>query len=157
MTSILLFWAALIRSTRAAGGASEQGQVFGLLDAGRGLVAAGVASVVVWLYSSFLPVDVASASLQERTEGLRWVIWSYTGLTALAGLLVWFLIPEQSGEGRSARDAFSPARIRKVLSLPSVWLIAVVVICAYCGFKAIDNYAVFVVDAYGMTDGRGPS
>ena len=155
VTSILLFWAALIRSTRAAGGASEQGQVFGLLDAGRGLVAAGVASVVVWLYSSFLPVDVASASLQERTEGLRWVIWSYTGLTALAGLLVWFLIPEQSGEGRSARDAFSPARIRKVLSLPSVWLIAVVVICAYCGFKAIDNYAVFVVDAYGMTDVEG--
>ena len=37
VTSILLFWAALIRSTRAAGGASEQGQVFGLLDAGRGL------------------------------------------------------------------------------------------------------------------------
>ena len=151
VTSILLFWAALIRSTRAAGGTSEQGQVFGLLDAGRGLVAAGVASVVVWLYSSFLPVDVASATLQERTEGLRWVIWSYTGLTAFAGLLVWFLIPEQSGEGRSASDAFSPARIRKVLSLPSVWLIAVVVICAYCGFKAIDNYAVFVVDAYGMT------
>ena len=53
VTSILLFWAALIRSTRAAGGASEQGRVFGLLDAGRGLVAAGVASVVVWLYSSF--------------------------------------------------------------------------------------------------------
>ena len=95
--------------------------------------------------------------LAKRTEGLRWVIWSYTGLTALAGLLVWFLIPEQSGEGRSARDAFSPARIRKVLSLPSVWLIAVVVICAYCGFKAIDNYAVFVVDAYGMTDVEGPS
>ena len=92
VTSILLFWAALIRSTRAAGGASEQGQVFGLLDAGRGLVAAGVASVVVGLYSSFLPLDVASASLSERTEGLRWVIWSYTGLTALAGLLVWFLI-----------------------------------------------------------------
>ena len=67
VTSILLFWAALIRSTRAAGGASEQGQVFGLLDAGRGLVAAGVASVVVWLYSSFLAGGCRSGDLARAT------------------------------------------------------------------------------------------
>ena len=155
VTSILLFWAALIRSTRAAGGASEQGQVFGLLDAGRGLVAAGVASGVVWLYSSLLPVDAAAATVAERTLGLQWVIWSYTGLTVFAGLLVWFFIPEEEGEGRSSSDAFNPARIRQVLAMPTVWLIALIVICAYCGFKAIDNYAVFVVDAYGMTDVEG--
>ncbi|MEC8050137.1 MAG: MFS transporter [Myxococcota bacterium] len=155
VTSILLFWAALIRSTRAAGGASEQGQVFGLLDAGRGLVAAGVASGVVWLYSSLLPVDAAAATVAERTLGLQWVIWSYTGLTVFAGLLVWFFIPEEEGEGRSSSDAFNPARIRQVLAMPTVWLIALIVICAYCGFKAIDNYAVFVVDAYGMSDVEG--
>ena len=155
VTSILLFWAALIRSTRALGGASKQGQVFGLLDGGRGLVAALVASGVVALYSSSLPVEVATATLAERTEGLRWVIWSYTGLTFAAGLLVWFFIPEETGEGASASDAFSPARVRQVLSMPTVWLIALIVVCAYCGFKAIDNYAVFVVDAYGMTDVEG--
>ena len=155
ITSILLFWAALIRSTRALGGASKQGQVFGLLDGGRGLVAALVASGVVALYSSSLPVDVATATLAERTEGLRWVIWSYTGLTFAAGLLVWFFIPEETGEGAGASDAFSPARVRQVLSMPTVWLIALIVVCAYCGFKAIDNYAVFVVDAYGMTDVEG--
>ena len=155
VTSILLFWAALIRSTRALGGASKQGQVFGLLDGGRGRVAALVASGVVALYSSSLPVDVATATLAERTEGLRWVIWSYTGLTFAAGLLVWFFIPEETGEGAGASDAFSPARVRQVLSMPTVWLIALIVVCAYCGFKAIDNYAVFVVDAYGMTDVEG--
>lgn len=36
-----------------------------------------------------------------------------------------------------------------------MWLIALIVVCTYCGFKAIGNYRVFVVDAYGMTDVEG--
>ena len=39
--------------------------------------------------------------------------------------------------------------------MPTVWRDRPIVICAYCGFKAIDNYAVFVVDAYGMSDVEG--
>jgi sugar phosphate permease len=43
-TTILLFWAALIRATRDWGGSDEQGRAFGLLEGGRGLLAAVWAS-----------------------------------------------------------------------------------------------------------------
>ena len=39
-TTILLFWAALIKSTRLWGGEHTQGRVFGLLEGGRGALAA---------------------------------------------------------------------------------------------------------------------
>jgi predicted MFS family arabinose efflux permease len=38
MTTILLFWAGLMRATREWGGQATQGRAFGLLDGGRGLV-----------------------------------------------------------------------------------------------------------------------
>ncbi|MBW2211566.1 MAG: MFS transporter, partial [Deltaproteobacteria bacterium] len=37
LTTILLFWAALIRATREWGGPGKQGRAYGLLDGGRGL------------------------------------------------------------------------------------------------------------------------
>lgn len=40
-TTILFFWAALIRATRQWGGTNEQGRAYGILDGGRGLLAAG--------------------------------------------------------------------------------------------------------------------
>lgn len=47
ITTILFFWAALIRATRDWGGSDEQGRAYGLLDGGRGLLAAVLASVAV--------------------------------------------------------------------------------------------------------------
>ena len=45
VTTILFFWAALIRATRDWGGHDRQGRAFGLLDGGRGLLAAILASL----------------------------------------------------------------------------------------------------------------
>ena len=38
-TSVFLFWSAMIKATRIWGGNKNQGQAFGFLDGGRGLVA----------------------------------------------------------------------------------------------------------------------
>ena len=53
LTTILLFWAPLIRSTREWGGTLFQGRAFGFLDGGRGLAAAILASggVIILNYS----------------------------------------------------------------------------------------------------------
>ncbi len=40
ITTILLFWAALIRATREWGGTTSQGRAFGFLEGGRGVAAA---------------------------------------------------------------------------------------------------------------------
>ena len=52
ITNILLFWSAMMRSTRAWGGELAQGRAFGLLDGGRGLVGAAAATMAVFFLAS---------------------------------------------------------------------------------------------------------
>jgi len=58
VTTILLFWSAMIRATREWGGKFSQGKAFGILDGGRGLVAAGAATAAVFLLTTLLPKNL---------------------------------------------------------------------------------------------------
>ncbi len=153
LTTILLFWGALIRATREWGGADEQGRAYGLLDGGRGLFAAVVAAGAVFVFQLMLPEDPATVTPTQRADALRSVIFVYTAATALAGALCWFFVPEQP----SRFEGHAPVlrNLRKVLRLRSVWLQALIVVCAYVGYKGIDNYALFAVQAYGMSEVEG--
>jgi MFS family permease len=73
-TTILLFWAALIRATREWGGEQGQGRAFGILDGGRGLFAAALASVSVAILAALLPADVDSATMAQRADALSRII-----------------------------------------------------------------------------------
>jgi nitrate/nitrite transporter NarK len=132
-STILLFWAAMIRATRAWGGAGKQGLAFGFLDGGRGLVAAAMASVGVLLLR----------------ESFALVVWFYCAMTLLAGLACWFLLDDPP-----AIEAMPRARhdVLATLRKPEVWLQAMIVVAAYCGYKALDNVGVYAVDAMGMNE-----
>jgi predicted MFS family arabinose efflux permease len=60
VTTILPFWAALIRATREWGGTTDQGKAFGILDGGRGLLAALLATVA-YLFFRVYPDDERAA------------------------------------------------------------------------------------------------
>ena len=153
LTTILLFWAALIRATREWGDSSRQGQAYGLLDAGRGLLSAVMASVAVALFSVFLPGETESLTQAERMGAIREVILFYTSVTFFAGLLTWFFVKEPAAlPEQSKRAAFSAEQMRKVLRLRTVWLQALVVICAYVGYKGIDYLSLFAVEVYGLSE-----
>jgi nitrate/nitrite transporter NarK len=149
-TSILLFWAALIRATRDWGGNLAQGKAFGLLDGGRGLVAAAVATLGVFFFSQLLPIDLDVVTDLQRKHALQAVIYHYTFATMIAGILVWFFIPNTENNNITVEDPF--AGIQLVFSQPVVWLQAVIVICAYCGYKGLDNYALYAVEVLGMNE-----
>jgi len=78
ISTILLFWAALIRATREWGGGDKQGRAFGVLDGGRGLFAAVLASAAVLLFQQLLPEDPTAATQLERARALRGLIYAYT-------------------------------------------------------------------------------
>jgi len=150
VTTILLFWAALIRVTREWGSASEQGRAFGLLDGGRGLVAAGLASLAVVVFGWFLPAEANLVTAGARLTALKAVIHCYTGATLIAGLLCWISIPDQDAR-RGFYRASPFSGIAAVLRAPRVWAQAIVVVCAYCGYKGLDNYSLYAVQVLGMS------
>ena len=153
LTTILLFWGALIRATREWGGRDKQGRAFGLLDGGRGLWAAIIAGGAVLLFQALLPEDPTTATPLQRKEALQNVILVYTAATAVAGLLCWFFVPEREAQIGSRSAVLH--NIGKVVRLRAVWLQALIVVSAYVGYKGIDDYSLFAVQAYGMNEVDG--
>ncbi|MGB1016055.1 MAG: MFS transporter [Nannocystaceae bacterium] len=147
VTSIFLFWAPLIRATREWSGDEQQGWAFGLLEGGRGLVAAGLGSLAVVVLALLLPVDTAP-TLDERRAAFIELVWLYSGWTALAGILVWLFVPDSDPVER--RSVFKG--LRQVIRMPVVWLQTAIVICAYIGFKSSDDFSLYARDVFGYDD-----
>lgn len=150
VTTILLFWSALIRATREWGGELRQGVSFGLLDGGRGLVTAITGTVAVIVFAQLLPDKVETATLAEREQALKTIILSVSILTAGVGVVSWFAIG-CSGKLRTQR-ALTFSGVKKACSLPTVWLQAAVVVCAYVGFKCTDDFSLYARDALSFNE-----
>ena len=149
LTTILLFWAAMIKSTREWGGSLQQGRAFGILDGGRGLVAAAAATFAVYLVSNTLGIDVDKLTGPQRISVIKMVIWLYTGLTLLAALFILIFIPDRKPvTGKSNRFK----GVLEVIRNRNVWLQALIVISAYCGYKSTDYYSLYGVDILGMNE-----
>ena len=153
VTTILLFWAALIRATREWGGVISQGKAFGILEGGRGVAAALFATFGVAVLAWILPENVASISNEERRAAFRAIILLYSFAAIAAAMLTWFLIPTAKHLGESSQRLFHAAAI--VTTRPLVWAQAAVIICAYCAYKGLDNYSLYAVQVLGMNEVDG--
>lgn len=150
ITTIFLFWGALIRATRDWGGATEQGMAFGVLEAGRGVVAATVAAAMVVFFAGALPDDVAAMTREERRAGMQLVILLYAAVTFAAALMTWCLVPVPE-----YRRNMTPRPLHGmvvVLKQKVVWAQAAIIVCAYCAFKGLDNYSLYAVQVLGMDE-----
>ena len=155
LTNILLFWAALIKVTRSWGGDDQQGLAYGLLDGGRGLLAAVLASLGVFAFASAFPLGYDSATLTEKGVILRQVIYGYTIATAAVGVMVWFTLRGIEVETEKQHDsgwATALTQLLAVIKLKVVWLQATVLVCAYSSYKAFDQYALFAVRGHGLDE-----
>jgi MFS family permease len=152
LTTIALFWAALMRATREWGGEMKQGSAFGLLDGGRGLLTAVTGSVMVAIYASLIPEDVASATVEQRTGALRQIILLMAAMTCGTAVLVWFTLPSSTPHGQSKSSNFNLRGVSHVFAMPTVWLQAFIIICAYVGFKATDDFSLYASDVLGLNE-----
>lgn len=158
VTTIFAFWAPLIRATREWALEGEQGRAFGMLDGGRGLASAAIASLAAvffeWTVGKEKEVD---AALELRA--VHGLILSYAFYCVLAAVCVWMFVPEPettTNLPKDQRDSLAKIkglwiRIQLVLRSPAIWLQAIVIIAAYSAFKMIDNYGLYAQDAYNLS------
>jgi len=126
--SILTFWAALIKAVRLWSGPGEQGRAFGVLDGGRGVVGAGLGSIAALCFGLSGTVEA----------GLVAVILVYSAASILAGVAIWFAVPDDhekfSGQPHADGRLHVLDSIAQTLSRTEVWLIAMIIFCAYFSF-----------------------
>lgn len=154
VSTILPFWSALIRATREWGGTGQQGVAFGVLDGGRGLLAALLAMLALFLFSQLLPDGGVSATPAQKKAALQSTIFVYTIACGVAAAAVWFFLPTPppSEKQESHPGPHRSGHLVEILRMPAVWLQAVVIIAAYCTFKGIDYYSQYASDVWNWSD-----
>ena len=146
----LTFWAALIKGVAVLARHDEQGRFFGILDGGRGLVEAIVASIAVALFAWWL-----DSSGQSVSYSLRNVIYIYVGFALVLSPIVLFAIDDVEDNASSKSGEQSNGNLWKdlksILVKPEVWLAAFCINCGYQLFWATYSFSGYMQNIYGMT------
>ncbi|MTI40528.1 MFS transporter, partial [Fulvivirga lutimaris] len=140
-TTIFLLWAALIRATREWGGES-QGKAFGFLEGGRGLTAAAIGTFAVILFDSAISSQMSGNYDEHRIASYQTVLIATSLITFLTGVFVWYSVPKQIVK---SKEQFKPtvSSVINLMKLPTIWMQAVIIICAYVGYKITDDYSLY--------------
>ena len=146
-TTIFLFWAAMIKATRVWGGFSSQGKAFGFLDGGRGLVGALFGALGILIFSFFINSEISDSSIIESRLAFKYVILVSSSIVIIVGILVWFFLKMSANSEQELRlKKISLPQVLEVMRLPSVWLLMIIILCAYVGYKITDIFSLYAQD-----------
>ena len=146
-TTIFLFWAPMIKATRIWGGYKSQGKAFSFLDGGRGLVGALFGAMGVLIFSFFMTSEFSGVKISGSRAAFKQVILASSGVVIFVGILVWFFMKlDRETEKKIVQEKITILQIQEVLRLPSVWLLMVIILCAYVGYKITDVFSLFAQD-----------
>ncbi|HDV6319210.1 TPA: MFS transporter [Burkholderia multivorans] len=143
LTTGLTFWAAVIKRVNMIAGAAEQGRFFGLLDGGRGLVEALLATVAITLFAY-----VTQTRGGTEAAGFTLVVHLYAFFCIALGVLL-ALIREPARAGKRA-TAMQPRRgnvladLKTLAAIPELWLVAAIVFCGYQVFWATYSFSAYL-------------
>jgi len=143
ITTGLTFWASVLKRVRMIAAANEQGRFFGLLDGGRGLVEALLATAALALFAA------ATGSGRGEAAGLRHVIYMYSfTCIALGAVMSFFKDPAPAQAQSKSAEANAGGSLRRDLAtlaaIPQLWLMAAVVFCGYQIFWATYSFSAYL-------------
>ena len=81
--SVFTFWGAHLKLVKLLAKKEEQGRFFGILDGGRGVIEAGLATVAAFIFTY-----IGSSTLALTKEALQYVIYMYAGVLFFVAFLV---------------------------------------------------------------------
>ncbi|MBM4219763.1 MAG: MFS transporter [Gammaproteobacteria bacterium] len=149
----LCFWASLIKAVNLLAGPREQGRFFGVLDGGRGLVEALLASIAVLLFRSLsAPGDHAAVRLAP-------VIHMYAAAALVIAVLVFLLVENDPDHAPSVSRRGHPtprggrllAELGLLVRIPELWLLAVVMMIGQALFWVTYSISAFLQVNFGLS------
>ncbi|ADO84659.1 MFS transporter [Ilyobacter polytropus] len=137
--SVFTFWGAHLKIVKLMSTKEEEGRFFGILDGGRGVVEALLASIGLALFSSILG---ESSDIVLKREALVKVIYMYTfSLFALSILMAIFLKDNKSNvEKEEKKNSLKRNLIddfKSVFSNGFVWNLGIIIFMGYTVFWTV--------------------
>jgi len=137
----LVFWGAMIKATRGWAPADEQGRAFGILETGRGLSEVlshtALLALFAWLGSTY--------------AALSTVIVSFSLFNIALGVAAWFLIEDSQKSETENSKKVGLSEVLQVLKMRVVWLISLVILCAYSAYWGSFFFTPYASDVFLMS------
>lgn len=141
----LLFWPVLVKSVRLLGDSSEQGRLFGFLEAGRGVVDTIVAFTALGIFINF----------GSNAASFRMAILFFAIVTIITGVVVFIMIDddkstEQAEASSKEKNKKAMAGAKQALKIPELWIASFMIFCVYGAYAGLTYFIPFLKDIYGM-------
>tara|TARA_B110000046_G_scaffold145760_1_gene152964 strand:+ start:5388 stop:6644 length:1257 start_codon:yes stop_codon:yes gene_type:complete len=152
VSTILLFWASLIKATRQWGNENNQGLSFGLLDGGRGLFAASIALFGASILTYFFPQKGIEITFDNKVETLQYIIGTITFIVFLVSLLVWKVLPKEPIKFETGKEfQFNFKKAFTLMKQKKVIFHSIIIFCAYCSYKLTGVFGTYAKDVWNYS------
>lgn len=137
--SVFTFWSSHLKLVKMIAKENEEGKFFGILDGGRGVVEAALASIALLLFSSILG---NSLDLLAKKSALVGVIYMYSGVLLLTSILIMLFVEDDKKVSKNAeasseekvKEKFKLSDLREVFKNKMIYLHGSIVFAGYCVF-----------------------
>jgi len=140
--SVFTFWSAHMKIVKMLARSNEEGRFFGILDGGRGVVEALMASIGLAVFAAILGT---SETLVDKESAIVAVIYLYSAIVFVAAILIFIFVDEDkkliamsenSGE-TAENDKFHLKDVAKLLKNKYVYLMGGVIFMGYAVFWTV--------------------
>jgi MFS family permease len=145
--SVFTFWGAHMKLVKLLSSREEEGRFFGILDGGRGVVEAVLASIAVAIFAATLG---KSDSLELKTAAMKSVIYMYSFVVLAIAILVTIFVGEDKKEAASAaaeakpKEKFEWKYLGTALRNKFIYLLGGIIFMSYTTYWTVYYYGGFL-------------
>ena len=140
--SVFTFWSAHMKIVKLLASEKEQGRFFGILDGGRGVVEALLASLALFIFSGILGTSV---EVIDKREALIAVIYMYSAVLIITSVLIWFFVQDDkkvlaldaSKKEATKSPEFKFSELGNLFKNKKVYLLGFIIFMGYAVFWTV--------------------
>ncbi len=143
----MLYWPTMLKTVRLLGNEDEQGRMFGIMEAGRGLMDTIVAFSALGIFSAF----------GSNAFGLKMAILFYSVVPGVIGVILYFLLePDQNVSKPSESEKNVNANkqawegVVRALKNKNIWLVSFNVFFVYSVYCGLTYFIPFLEEIYAL-------
>lgn len=143
----MLYWPTMLKTVRLLGNEDEQGRMFGIMEAGRGLMDTIVAFCALGIFSAF----------GSNATGLRMAILFYSVVPGVIGIIMYFLLDPDDKPVKTAEDGVQKSAnkqawegVVRALKDKRIWLVSFNIFFVYSVYCGLTYFIPFLQEAYAL-------
>lgn len=141
ITTVLTFWSTYIKFVNIMTDSDEQGQMFGWLEGGKGILGIIISIGGLWVYGR----------LGGRPQDLRYIIISIGLLCITSGILVQIYLPNIDNNEEEKVGEITAKLILRVLKLPTTWLLGLTIAGTYIFVAGTSYLNPYLETVFGLS------